>query len=147
MTQFFERLPRWLRISLASFAVTFALLTILHGGLVWSASRLPPESKSAWFQNVKAASEYSEEGEWQLDFDGDATVPLYLIKDGELYLKLQATQPKYGLYMEIDIPHWDAAMLAELIVLHPELRLMLPKPDAPDGGIRWFRTWPPQTAG
>jgi hypothetical protein len=147
MAQSFRRLPRWLRISLVSFAVTFGLLTILAGGLVWYASRLPPANKSAWFQNVKAAGEYSEEGAWRLDFDGDATVPLYLVKDGELYLKLQATQPKYGLYMEIDLPRWDAAMLAELIVLHPDLRPMLPKPDAPDGGIRWFHPWPPQAAG
>ncbi len=147
MTQSFRRLPRWLRISLASFVVTFGLLTVLYGGQAWYANQLPPANKSAWFQNAKAADEYSEEGAWQLDFDGDATVPLYLIKDGELYLKLQATLPKYGLYMEIDLPRWDAAMLAELIVLHPELRPMLPEPDAPDGSIRGFHTWPPQTAG
>jgi hypothetical protein len=135
-------LPRWLRIALVFLAATLVLLINLVGWATWFANRLPPEAKSAWFQNVKAASEYSEEGAWRLDFDGHATVPLYLIKDGELYLKLQATQPKYGLYMEVDLPRWDVAMLAELIVLHPELRAMLPDPDAPNGGIRWFHPWP-----
>ena len=78
MARLCRMLSRWLRIALIFLVTAFVLLTNLVGWATWYGNQLPPADKSAWFLNVKAASEYSDESAWRLDFDGHATVPLYL---------------------------------------------------------------------
>src|SRR5262249_6244155 len=117
------------------------LLTISYFGATAYLAGLPPAAKIASFVKVTAERADAPDSAWEFEFDGHRAVPLYLVRDGVLYLEYQGVQSKL-IANAVDRPEWDAGLLGELMVLHPELRVMLPDPDAPDGGVRWLRPAP-----
>jgi hypothetical protein len=144
----FEERPRWLRIALAAAATIVFLLTVPAGVTLWAYGFSPPSDKRVLFVSVKAADGSTAATRFDARYDAHARVPLYLVKEGELYLRLQTSQTFYAFQHVVDSVRWNAAMLAELVRQHPELRAMLPDPGAPDGGVRWLFPLPaPGSAG
>ncbi len=97
--------------------------------------------REAWgagglFVGAAAADIAAPEIKFETSFEPYARVPLYLVEDGRLYLRLQISQTFFLFDVRVDPMQWDAAMLAELVRQHPELRALLPDPAAPGGGIR-----------
>lgn len=65
----------------------------------------------------------------------------YLVKDGELYLRVQKTKLMILLLGNTTrYERWTAARLHTLTVAHPELLKLLPRPEAPDHGVVWLAT-------
>jgi hypothetical protein len=131
--------PRWVRITLISLGAAMLSLSLVIGAVIWRITTIPAGPKTAVFQYVAAIK---PGGGKVIEFGSEAEVPLFLVDDGRLYLKVQVTQARHGLYMEVDVPHWDVEMLAALIARHPEIRSLLPDPGSPTGGIKWIALEP-----
>ncbi|MGH6880066.1 MAG: hypothetical protein ACREFM_04050 [Hypericibacter sp.] len=121
--------------------VVLAFLTFYGGMELWA--RIAQRGdQEVLFVSVDAADGAAPESRFETDFEPYARVPLYLVEDGRLYLRSQTSQAFQPFDVRVDSMHWNAAMLTELVRQHPELRTLLPDPDAPGGGIRWFHPWP-----
>src|SRR5215510_13673027 len=64
--------------------------------------------------------------------------PEFLVEGGEVFLRVQTTHTKWGLYTVVSRETWTPGRLARLTQEHPSLRTRLPTPSAADGGIAWL---------
>ena len=145
---FSETPSRWLRIAVIFLSAVCVLLTILAGMILWAFGLAPPSNKAVVFVSVEAADSAAAGSQLDVRYGAHARVPLYLVKEGELYLRLQISQTFHAFQVTVDAVRWNAAMLAELVAQHPELRPLLPDPAAPHGGVRWLFPLPaPDSVG
>jgi hypothetical protein len=117
--------------------VVLAFLTFYGGMEIWG--RIAKRGdQEVLFVSVAATDIAAPEARFETGFEPYARVPLYLVEDGRLYLRLQISQTFFLFDVRVDSLRWNAAMLAELVRQHPEMRMMLPDPEASDGGVRWL---------
>jgi hypothetical protein len=64
--------------------------------------------------------------------------PEYQIRDGKLYLRIQAERDLL-LFMGVEQTEWEVARIRAFRARHPELEGYWPDPEGEDGGVRWVR--------
>lgn len=65
-------------------------------------------------------------------------LPLFIIEDEKLYLKVQSTRNKWNLYTEVSYPIWTSLEINKLQIDNPEIIKLFPSPSAKNCGIEWI---------
>jgi hypothetical protein len=95
------------------------------------------KAETVVYRDVRAGVSQDNLAEKVLQYDSN-TSPEFLVDAGTLYLRIQRTYTKYGLYVVVDKEHWNGHKLQQLIKSHPELSPLFPDSHAVSGGIRWL---------
>ena len=95
------------------------------------------KAETVVYRDVYAGVGSDNSAEKILQYDSKAS-PDFLVDAGTLYLRIQRTYTKYGLYVVVDKERWDGQKLQQLIKSHPELDHLFPDSHAASGGIRWI---------
>jgi hypothetical protein len=95
------------------------------------------KAETVVYRDVRAGVSPDNSAEKVLQYDSNAS-PEFLVDAGTLYLRIQRTYTRYGLYVVVDKEHWNGQKLQQLIKSHPELDPLFPDSRAGNGGIRWI---------
>ena len=123
------------RLKLSAFV--FMMLSFL-GILPASSLGVTEKEKEATYRSVYAQKlSWSQANIVMEHFEVKVSPPLYVIRDGQLYLLIQVTWPEWGLVTRVKGENWTVSRLNE-VIKDNDVRNLLPDKQQENGGIDWI---------